>query len=95
MNLNNAAESELSAPIANVVFTFSGDCWVNIYDATGERIAWGVKKSGYVMRISGQGPFSVTLGKPELVQIDYNDVSVDMSTFNAGNIAKFSLPLAP
>jgi cytoskeleton protein RodZ len=88
-------DDELTVPLANVVFTFSGDCWVNIYDATGERIAWGVKKSGYVMRISGQAPFSVTLGKPELVQIDYNDISVDMTTFNAGNIAKFSLPLEP
>lgn len=90
-----ANDDELTVPLADVVFTFSGDCWVNIYDATGERIAWGVKKSGYIMRISGQAPFSVTLGKPELVQIDYNDVSVDMTTFNAGNIAKFSLPLAP
>ncbi len=81
--------------IADVVFTFSGDCWVNISDATGERIAWGVKKSGYIMRISGQEPFSITLGRPELVQINYNDVPVDMSVFNAGNIAKFSLPLVP
>lgn len=81
--------------IANVIFTFSGDCWVNIYDATGERIAWGVKKSGYVMNISGQAPFSITLGKPELVAIDYNDVAVDMTGFNAGNIAKFSLPMTP
>ncbi len=87
--------SDITTAIANVVFTFSGDCWVNIYDATGERIAWGVKKSGYVMRISGQAPFSITLGKPELVQIDYNNVSVDMTAFSAGNIAKFSLPLAP
>lgn len=89
------SENELSTAIANVVFTFAGDCWVNIYDATGERIAWGVKQSGYVMRISGQAPFSITLGRPELVQIDYNDVSIDMTAFNAGNIAKFSLPLAP
>jgi cytoskeleton protein RodZ len=87
-------ESETSL-IANVVFTFSGDCWVNIYDATGERIAWGVKKSGYVMKISGQAPFSITLGKPELVAIDYNDLAVDMTGFNAGNIAKFSLPMTP
>lgn len=87
--------SESTTAVANVVFTFAGDCWVNIYDATGERIAWGVKQSGYVMRISGQPPFSITLGKPELVQIDYNELSVDMTAFNAGNIAKFSLPLAP
>ncbi|MFT6194027.1 MAG: cytoskeleton protein RodZ [Cognaticolwellia sp.] len=96
LNNNKAfGDSALFAAINHVVFTFAGDCWVNIFDATGERIAWGVKKSGYVMRISGQAPFSITLGKPELVQIDYNDVPVDMTVFNAGNIAKFSLPLAP
>ncbi|WP_206483591.1 RodZ domain-containing protein [Thalassotalea sp. G2M2-11] len=74
-------------------FTFSGDCWVNIYDATGERIAWGIKKSGYVMNISGQAPFTITLGKPELVSIVYQQASVDMSQFSSGNIAKFTLPL--
>jgi cytoskeleton protein RodZ len=98
VDLNNnkvVGENTLSATINHVVFTFAGDCWVNIFDATGERIAWGVKKSGYIMRISGQAPFSITLGKPELVQIDYNDVPVDMAVFNAGNIAKFSLPLIP
>lgn len=92
---DKVVEQSVSTVAANVVFTFSGDCWVNIYDATGERIAWGVKKSGYIMRISGQAPFSITLGKPELVQIDYNDVPVDLAVYNAGNIAKFSLPLAP
>lgn len=77
----------------NLVFTFLGDCWVNIYDATGERVAWGVKKSGYIMRFSGQAPFKVTLGKPELVQIEYNDAAVDITGFKAGIVAKFSLPL--
>ncbi len=91
----NAAETAVVPTLAELVFTFSGDCWVNIYDATGERVAWGVKKSGYVMTISGQAPFNVTLGKPELVAINYNDTSVDMTGFNAGNIAKFSLPLTP
>ena len=76
-----------------VIFNFAGDCWVNIYDATGERIAWGVKKAGYEMTISGVAPFKVTLGKPELVQINYDGQDVDMSQFNVGNIAKFNLPL--
>lgn len=95
INVNSITDQKAPSLIANVIFTFSGDCWVNIYDATGERIAWGVKKSGYVMRISGQAPFSITLGKPELVAIDYNDVAVDITGFNAGNIAKFSLPMTP
>jgi len=79
--------------LTNVTFTFSGDCWVNISDATGERIAWGVKKLGYIMKISGQAPFNVTLGKPELVAINFADKNIDMAQFNAGNIAKFTLPI--
>jgi cytoskeleton protein RodZ len=89
-----SAETELLADISTVVFTFSGDCWVNIYDATGERIAWGVKKLGYVMTITGKAPLKVTLGKPELAAIAFNGKQVDMSSFNVGNIAKFTLPLS-
>ncbi len=93
---NSTMVSEVSKDtlaLSTAVFTFSGDCWVNIYDATGERIAWGVKKTGYVMTIQGQAPLKVTLGKPELASVVFNDKVVDMSAFNVGNIAKFSLPL--
>jgi len=84
-----APEAELST----AVFTFKGDCWVNIFDATGERIAWGVKKAGYVMTIQGQAPLRITVGKPELTSIVFNGQAVDMTAFNVGNIAKFNLPI--
>lgn len=94
---SNANEQSIDAVTGDgqtrVEFTFSGDCWVNIFDASGERLAWGIKKSGYVMTIKGIAPFNVTLGKPELVTIKYNDNLLDISQFNRGNIAKFSLPL--
>lgn len=99
----NASESEMSPAeenkalepaIINVIFTFAGDCWVNIYDGNGERIAWGIKKAGYVMELNGLPPFKVTVGKPELVEIRFNGQSIDMSQYSAGNIAKFTLPLA-
>ena len=91
----NEEESDTgsSTTISAAVFTFSGDCWVNIFDATGERLAWGVKKSGYVMTLTGQPPFKVTLGRPELASIEFNGQKVDMSGFSAGNIAKFTLPM--
>jgi cytoskeleton protein RodZ len=81
--------------LSALTFTFSGDCWVNIYDASGERIAWGIKKADYVMKITGQAPFTITLGKPELVSINFNGNDVDMSSFGSGNIAKFTLPRQP
>jgi len=95
--LADALISDESQPIVPVmstaVFTFKGDCWVNIFDATGERIAWGVKKSGYVMTIQGVAPLRITVGKPELTSIIFNDKPVDMSIFSVGNIAKFNLPI--
>ena len=84
---------ESVAALSTAIFTFSGDCWVNIYDATGERIAWGVKKSGYVMTITGKAPLKITLGKPELAAIVFDGQAIDISVFNVGNIAKFTLPL--
>ena len=89
----SAKAQEQNANISTVIFTFSGDCWVNIYDATGERIAWGVKKLGYVMTVKGKAPLKITLGKPELASIVFNGQTVDMTPFNVGNIAKFTLPL--
>ncbi|MEI6894995.1 MAG: RodZ domain-containing protein [Colwellia sp.] len=79
--------------MSTAVFTFKGDCWVNIHDATGRRIAWGVKEAGYVMTIQGLAPLRITVGKPELTSIVFNGQAVDMSIFNTGNIAKFSLPI--
>jgi cytoskeleton protein RodZ len=91
--LVNEISTQAEPAISTAVFTFNGDCWVNIFDATGERIAWGVKKSGYVMTIQGKAPLSITVGKPELTSIVFDGQPVDMSAFNVGNIAKFNLPI--
>ncbi len=93
-DISAAEKNQAETPeVSTAVFTFSGDCWVNIFDATGERIAWGVKKAGYVMTIQGKAPLKITVGKPELTSIVFNGQTVDMSAFNVGNIAKFNLPI--
>lgn len=77
-----------------LIFEFADDCWMNLTDSTGEAIAYGVKKSGRVMTVSGVAPFEVTLGAPDVVKISYDGVMVDMSRFPAGKSAKFSLPFS-
>lgn len=81
-----------SADTIELIFTFADDCWINITDSTGEAIAFGVKESGRVMTVPGVPPFEVTLGAPQVVQISYDGVMVDMSVFPAGQTAKFNLP---
>ena len=89
LNVNNQSDS---APIA-MVFTFDDDCWVNIKDASGEAIAYGVKQKGRVMEIQGVPPVEVTLGAPDNVRISVNGESVDISSFQNGKTARFALPL--
>ncbi|ALS99338.1 RodZ domain-containing protein [Lacimicrobium alkaliphilum] len=96
-----AAPDEVAEPPANqmidavdLVFEFSGDCWVNIVDATGEAIAYGVKAQGRVMPLSGIPPFEITLGAPGVVSITYAGEPVAMSGFDKDRTASFTLPLA-
>ena len=90
-----AQQQEEANPLSTAVFTFSGDCYVNIFDATGERIAYGLKKSGYVMTITGVAPLNITIGRPDLVAINFDGQEVDMSNYPGSNIAKFNLPMNP
>ncbi len=90
-NLEIAAESN-AAPIS-MVFTFVDDCWVNIKDASGEAIAYGVKQKGRVMEIQGVPPVEVTLGAPDNVRISVNGETVDISSYQNGKTARFALPL--
>ncbi|MFT4937042.1 MAG: cytoskeleton protein RodZ [Paraglaciecola sp.] len=89
--LPDNAQSQLAEAV-ELVFEFSADCWMNLSDATGEDIAFGVKASGRVMSVSGVPPFVVTLGAPQAVQIKYAGEVIDMSVFKSGNTAKFTLP---
>jgi cytoskeleton protein RodZ len=87
-------KSEKDVTPVELIFEFSGDCWMNLADATGENIAYGVKVKGRVMPVTGIPPFVVTLGAPEVVKISYAGESLDMSFLTPGRIAKFDLPLS-
>jgi cytoskeleton protein RodZ len=71
---------------------FSDNCWVDVVDAEGNRIAYGTKQAGYIMQLSGKAPFVVTLGNPSVVAINFNQQAVDMSALPAGRVAKFTIP---
>ncbi|ALU43044.1 RodZ domain-containing protein [Pseudoalteromonas rubra] len=102
---NNAVAEVQAAPAAErnpqpeldqntIVMVFKEDSWVEIFDAGQERVAFGVKKAGYTMTVSGQAPFSVVLGKHLAVSITLDGAAVDISGLPRNRLAKFNLPLA-
>jgi cytoskeleton protein RodZ len=89
---NDTSRANTMAAV-ELVFRFEDDCWIKITDGTGDDIAYGVKKAGRVMPVSGQPPFSVILGAPKGVSITYNGESVDISQYPINATARFTLPL--
>ncbi|WP_434359100.1 cytoskeleton protein RodZ [Parasalinivibrio latis] len=75
-----------------LVVKFSSDCWVDIRDASGKRLAIGIKGTGDTLNLSGKPPYKVVLGAPEVVTMTYDGESVDLGKYESGNVARFTLP---
>lgn len=87
--LANAVEGDLT----HLELRFSDDCWINIADANGERIAIGTKIKGHVTSVNGLAPFTIKLGKPGAVSIWLDGVKKDIPYYPKGSIANFELSL--
>ncbi|KMT64785.1 RodZ domain-containing protein [Catenovulum maritimum] len=91
---NNIVSTKLvDSPTSDIVMTFNQDCWIEIIDSQGEKIAYGVKTAGRVMPVSGFKPFKVTVCAPEKVAVEFESQSIDMNKFKQGMVARFELPL--
>ncbi|HGM5490512.1 TPA: cytoskeleton protein RodZ [Serratia fonticola] len=78
----------VSAPEADangLVMDFSGDCWVQVVDATGKSLVSGIQKSGSRLNLAGKAPFKLTLGAPASVQVQFQGKPVDLSRFVKSN----------
>jgi cytoskeleton protein RodZ len=93
-NLTALPRPQNESTDGTIVMVFSDDSWVEIHDAKGDKVAFGVKKAGYTMTVNGLAPFSVVLGKHNVVNITFNGEPVDISAFPQKRLAKFKLPLA-
>ena len=73
--------------------TFSDACWFEVRDAAGTRIAYGTAQSGTDRLVTGQRPFSVTLGVADAAQLrlDGEPVSIDPAS-RRGRSARLTIP---
>lgn len=81
-----------------LVIAFAEDCWVEIKDANGERLAYGIMQADTVSRLTGTPPFSVTLGNSVGVrEFTFNGKPVERSVYipNRGTVSRFSLGTPP
>ena len=80
-----------SAAGVEVVFTFKGDSWVEVSDATGRRLAARMGRMGDEVKLRGQPPFDVLLGNASAVAVEYNGQPYTRIPANRQNVATFKL----
>jgi cytoskeleton protein RodZ len=83
------------AGTAQLQLTFSAECWVTVQDATGKRLAYGMRSAGQSLQLTGQLPFSVTLGNATAATVQLNQTAVDLSGYKAGQVARLTLDGQP
>ncbi|PKQ76573.1 helix-turn-helix domain-containing protein [Aeromonas sobria] len=72
--------------------SFTADCWLDVKDGNGKTLFSGLKKANDELVLEGAEPLKFTIGAPMAVKLDYKGTSFDMSRYNNGRTARFSLP---
>lgn len=72
-------------------FTFEGESWVEVRDASGEVILSGTFRNGAEQWADGQPPFNLTVGNARLVKLTYRGADVDLAPFTKVSVARLQL----
>ncbi|GGK44037.1 RodZ domain-containing protein [Aliivibrio fischeri] len=84
--------AEKAVVTEDVVITFSSDCWLQVQDASNNRLYSGVKKSNQTLKLTGKAPYKLVIGAPNVVTLTYKGKPVDLSAYPAGKVARLTLP---
>lgn len=63
-----AAEAHLDT----LIFSFNGNCWIEVYDSQQNPIVMDTKLEGETLHITGEGPFEVRVGNSRAVTLTLN-----------------------
>lgn len=87
--------SERPPDQSRLALAFSADCWVDIRDAQGNRLAYGLLGPDDGRTLTGAAPFSITLGNAPAVELSLNGQPVERQVYlpERGTVSRFKLDL--
>ncbi|WP_340615692.1 cytoskeleton protein RodZ [Xenorhabdus entomophaga] len=93
VSTSSADVNNISAISSNeLVMDFNGECWLEVKDAKGKILFSGTKKKGDNLKLSGVLPYSLNIGAPSQVKVQFQGKPVDLSSFiKKGVSAKLKL----
>ncbi|NVJ66758.1 MAG: DUF4115 domain-containing protein [Gammaproteobacteria bacterium] len=92
INASSEPQETLTVALDNsLTLDFSGDCWIQVIDATGKVLVSGTKRDGHISNVTGQPPYRLTIGDVSSVSIQYQGQAVDLTAYSSTKIAKLVL----
>lgn len=93
--VDDPAEPVVVADTGRLQITFTGDCWVQISDATGNRLVNSLQRDGDRVDVSGEVPFKVVIGAVDAVgSISFQGEPVDIGGYRVvNNRSEFTLAI--
>lgn len=68
-----------------LVLDYSGDCWTEISDATGQRLFFDMGRAGRTVELTGRAPFAVLFGNAENVNVRVDGNQYPVAPSNPGS----------
>ncbi|WP_323752543.1 RodZ family helix-turn-helix domain-containing protein [Marinobacter sp.] len=89
----DSVEPVAVSSIGRLQMTFSNDCWIRVTDATGQRLASGLRRQGDRLDVRGTPPLKVVVGAMNAVEvIQFQDETLDKDNFRVvNNRSEFTL----
>ncbi len=73
-----------------LVFRLSGDSWLEVTDAAGERLYFGMAGRGE-QRLAGEPPFDIVIGNTDSVELEFSGELINLQTYARNKVARFTL----
>jgi cytoskeleton protein RodZ len=90
-NLTTPANPDTQANSDTLKLELSAESWVEVFDASGERLYRNLAKPGEIISITGTAPLSVKLGNARAVSVSFNGETFDTSEYTKAGVARFLL----
>lgn len=87
----NEPRTDNAAGVSVLALSFTAQCWLEVTDAAGKRLAYQMAQAGQQLQLQGQLPFKVVLGDATAVQLSRDGQPVDLSAYQPGRPARLTL----
>lgn len=86
------AAPEASDELGRLVFSLSGESWIQVRDGEGAALYTGTGSAGTTRTVQGKPPFSIVVGNAGLVSLEYDGEPVDLSPhIRSGGVARMTV----